>query len=160
MPRIQNIRWKNREGWYIVNKSDALKYVKENCTKMGLCEYLSEFYIKCPKNIFWDYNLVKKIFKYEPLKQVGDIYHVFIETNQFEEKYLDIMYEYGCEIVENNYIDKIYEFKITNNLIHLLKEYFDIVPDEYQMGESLEDKIVYELGSILKRAEYGNNNSN
>ena len=133
-----------------MDKVRALDYVQNNCTKMGLCENLSTFYVKCPPEVCWDYELKKKIFKYEPKKQVDNIYEAWMENDYFVDKSLDLIYKYGCEIVENNYIENNYEFKITNNLIQLLKEYFHTIPSEYQMGSSLEDKIVDELDRILK----------
>src|SRR5574344_597067 len=131
-----------------MDKIEALDYVQNHCTKMGLCENLSTFYVKCPPEGCWDYKLMKKIFKYEPRLQIKNIYQAWMENDYFVSESLNLIYEHGCEIVENEYIDNNFNFKITNNLIELLKEYFHSIPDEYQMGSSLEDKIVQELDKI------------
>ena len=47
--------------------------------------------------------LKKKIFKYEPKLQVDNMYKAWMETDYFISESLDLIYKYGCEIVENNY---------------------------------------------------------
>lgn len=141
-----------------MNKELALEYVLKNCTKFGLCENISSFYVKINKEeLTWDTfdlfnNKFKKLGYFTEI--YSDIFKVSIETRVLESKLLDLIYNNYCEIVENDYLDNKYNYKLSFKLIELLEDYFESVKEysEYQMGSTLEDKILKELNSIKNNA--------